>query len=129
MAGGDRSKADSALLAALAGGQTIRDAAAAARVSERTVYRRLDDPDFCRQIAAARDELLARSVGRLADATGAAVAKLVTLLEAESESVQLAAARAILEHSVRLREAAELAARMTELERKLNAKPALRRTG
>jgi hypothetical protein len=40
MAGGGRRNADEALALALAGGQTLRDAAAAAGVAERTATRR-----------------------------------------------------------------------------------------
>ena len=44
MAGGDRKNADSALVAALAGGSTVEAAAHLAGVSQSTAYRRLKDP-------------------------------------------------------------------------------------
>jgi hypothetical protein len=41
MAGSGRKNADAALLAALAGGATVQEAASSAGISERTAYRRL----------------------------------------------------------------------------------------
>src|SRR5215213_2822305 len=72
MAGGDRRDADQALVAALAAGATKQEAARLAGVGERTIYRRLEDPDFRRRVDQARGELVGRVVGRLADASTAA---------------------------------------------------------
>ena len=114
----DRRKRDSALIAALAGGATIRDAAAVAGVSESTVHRRLDDPDFRRRVADARAEMLSRAVSQLADASTEAVATLRALLDAEAETVRLGSARAILELGAKLRES-ELERRIAALETQL----------
>jgi hypothetical protein len=111
-----RQKAESVLIAALAGGSTIRDAASQAGVAESTVYRRLDDANFCRQVSEVRGEMLERAVGAMADASTKAAGKLKDLLDAESEHVQLSAARSILELGVKLREATELEKRIAELE-------------
>ena len=111
----DRRKGDSALIAALAGGATIRDAAKLAGVGETTVYRRLDDPDFRRRVADARAEMLSQAVGQLADASTEAVATLRALLNADAETVRLGSARAILELGAKLRES-ELERRIAALE-------------
>jgi len=116
MAGGDRRNADSAIVAALAAGQSIRDIATSTGVSESTVYRRLRDDDFRQRVAETRAELVSSTLGRLVDAGSAAAQKLRRLLDARSESVQLAACRAILELSVRWRQSEELEARITALE-------------
>lgn len=119
MAGGDRRNADAVLIAALAGGATIQAASAAARVAESTVYRRLRDDEFQRQISTARGEMIARAVGALADASAKAVTTLSDLLDAENESVALGAARSILEMGAKLRENIELERRIADLEARI----------
>ncbi len=116
MAGSGRKNADTALVTALAGGSSVQEAAKAAGVGERTVYRRLDEPAFCHQLAEARSELIGRAVGVLARVSTAAAATLAGLLKADSESVRLGAARSILELAVKLRESEELERRIGALE-------------
>ena len=117
MVAGGRKSADAALIAALAGGATVRDAAATARVGEMTVYRRLREPDFRRRVDEARAAMLACAVGRLAEAATAAALTLRSLLAKETPpAVRLGSARSILELAVRLREHDELAARVAALE-------------
>ena len=116
MAGGDRRNADAALIAALAGGATVREAAGAARVGERTVYRRLEDAEFKRRVDEARAELLSGAMSRLSAATTDAVTTLTGLLAAESETVRLGAARSILDTALRWRDQADLAGRLDNIE-------------
>src|SRR5829696_2581574 len=103
MAGSGRLGADAVLLAALASGATIPDAARQARVGESTVKRCLQDAEFRQQLNDARGEIRARTVGSLAGATTRAMDTLCALLDAEAEPVRLGAARAILAEVVRLR--------------------------
>jgi len=123
MAENGRRKGDSTLLLALAGGQTVRDAARSAGIGERTATRRAADPAFCRRVAELRSEMVARAAGQLADGMAQAVATLRGLLRAESESVRLAAARSILEIGPRLRETAELEERLAAIESRIDAAP------
>ena len=116
MAGGDRSKADAALVAALAGGSTVEDAAATAGVGVATVYRRLQVPEFRAQIDDARAALIAAAVARLGAASTRAVTTLEGLLAADSEAVRLGAARSILDLGAKLREHEDLAERVRALE-------------
>ena len=109
------------LVASLAAGQTVLDAAREAGLSEKTAHRRLAEPEFRRRVAAARDQMLARAVGQLTDAATEAVATLRELLAADALAVRLGAARSILDLGRRLREALELDARLTELEGRLSA--------
>jgi len=111
-----RRKGDAELIVALAAGQTIRDAAAAASLSERTVTRRLQEPAFRQEVANTRTLMLSRAVGMLADAAADAVMTLRSLLHAESDTARLGAARAILDAGPRLRESEELAARIEAIE-------------
>ena len=105
-----------ALIIALAAGMPVAEAARSAGVSERTAWRRLAEPAVQRQIRDLRTAMLDRAVGKLADATAAAVDTLVDNLEAEGEGVQVRAAVAILDQAVKLRESEELARRVFELE-------------
>jgi hypothetical protein len=118
MAGNGNPKGEPALVAGLAAGMTIKDAAAAAGIGERTAHRRLEDAAFRRTVAEARGKLVDGALGQLADAGTAAVATLRALLAAEGESVRLGSARAILELGSRLRESVELEARIADLERR-----------
>jgi hypothetical protein len=111
-----RRKGEAALLLALAGGRTVRAAARAAGVGERTAARRLADPAFRRQVAELRAEMVERALGRAARGMSAAADTLRQLLRAEKESVRLGAARALLELTVRLREGVELEQRLRALE-------------
>ena len=58
MAGGDRTRANSRLVELLAGGRTVEAAATEAGISERTVYRRLEDPEFRQQLGQLRGHML-----------------------------------------------------------------------
>jgi hypothetical protein len=117
VAGGGRSSADSALVAALAGGSTIEDAARRAGVSARTAYRRVGEPDFRKRVTEVRAEMLSQSVGALTVAARAAVHTLMLLMQPiESSSVRLGAAKAVLELGAKLRESEHLEHRVAELE-------------
>ena len=130
MAGGDRKNANGTLVAALAGGATIAEAAERGGVSQRTVYRRLEDADFRAAVQQARAELVTQAVARLAEAGGEAVATLRALLgEGTPPAVRLGAARAVLELGTRLRESEELERRLSELEATLETQQASGRAG
>jgi HEAT repeat protein len=117
MAHGGRKKADEALATLLAAGQTLRAGAVAVGIGERTAARRWADPDFRRRVAALQHEMVGRCLGRMADGMAEAADVLRKLLAAESESVRLGAARALLELGVRVRDAVELGERVQDLER------------
>jgi hypothetical protein len=117
-----RRNADETLALALATGQTLRAAAEAIGIGERTATRRWADAAFRRRVAELRGDMVQRSLGRMADGMSDAAAKLRELLGAESETVRLGAARALLELGVKLRESVELEERLAELERRLAEK-------
>ena len=121
MARNDRRKGDEPLVLALAVGKTVRDAAVEAGVSERTVFRRLEEAEFLNRVTELRGRMVESASGRLANAAGAACDRLKGLLEAASESVQLGAARTILEQAVRLRELLDLESRLKILEERCNS--------
>src|SRR5262249_26615659 len=102
-------------------GATVETAARAAQISERTVYRRLDDPDFRRRLQRLRADMTQRTGAMLTAAGMEAVKTLLTLQEPTvPAAVRLGAARAILELGIRLRESLELVERVAALEEQLS---------
>lgn len=113
---------DSVLIPSLARGVSVAEAAELAGLSERTVYRRLEEDGFRREVANHRRALIDAGVGALAEAVREAVETLQELQrDAESETVRARAATAILAHLPALREHGELADRLDELEARLEA--------
>ena len=123
MAGNGSRRGDSQLLAALAAGRTVEDAAHQANISQRTAFRRLADPEFQQQISQLRSRMIDEALGRLSDASAEAVETLRILLAAESENVRLGSARTILELGSRLRESVELEQRISRIEKALGNGP------
>ena len=115
-----RTGADAAVLAALAGGATAAEAASAGHVSERTVRRRLAEPDFARKVEAARSEIVATAVSRISSGSMAAVDAILTLLSPEQPpSVRLAAGKTVLEYGMKFRAEREFADRLEAIEEHL----------
>jgi hypothetical protein len=112
-----RKAADDALILALATGVSVPAAAQRAEVSERTAYRRLQDPAFRCRVTETRTALFAEAVGRLASLAGRAADTLGDLLASASDMVKLHAAKSVLELGPKLREAGEIAERLDALER------------
>jgi hypothetical protein len=122
MAKRKRSEADKALLVALACGATVENAAQRAGVAERTAYRRLADPRFRARLAQARADMVQRTAGLL---TGAGVGSVKTLVDLQNDAavspgVRRACARDVLEIGLRVREAADLEARLAALEERVS---------
>jgi hypothetical protein len=114
-----RRRGEVALITLLVSGATVKDAAAKTGLSERTVYRRLQDPAFTEQLEAARLERWARMGDILTAAMLPSAKKLIGLLDsAVPPSVQLGAARTILEQSLKLREHNELEERLAAVEKR-----------
>jgi hypothetical protein len=118
MAASGRKSADAVLLAALAAGATVGQAAEQTGLSERTIHRRLADPAFKQRLAGIRADMVQRAVNRLTDASTEATDALRGLLRADSEMVRLHAAKGVLELGAKLREHVEFEERLTALERR-----------
>ena len=116
MAGGSRQNAKTAAALALASGLTQTEAAKKVGIGERTLRRWLKQDDFRQSVAAAKREMVSRAVAMLADASTEAATTLRQLLQADSESVRLNAAKAIIELGIKLRESEELAERVKQIE-------------
>jgi hypothetical protein len=107
---------DDKLLLALAAGMTVPGAAAQAGCSERTVRRRLADPDFQARVRRVRADMLDRAAGALSAASVKAAAALAKLLDSDKEPVVLGAARVLLDSVLKVREQTELERRLAALE-------------
>jgi hypothetical protein len=86
------------------------------KLGERTVYRRLKDPAFRRQISDTRARMVDEAVGKLTDASSKAVGTLKALLDSPVDPTRLGAAKAILEIGTKLRAAEELEDRIAQME-------------
>ena len=114
---------DEALAAELAAGASQTEAARRLGVSARTVRRRLEESSFQARVRALRAARVQQIADRLGGAATAAVATLERLLSAGSESVQLGAARALLDAALGWRQAGELEERIAAVETALAQPP------
>src|SRR5215831_587589 len=121
MARPTRKAVDRVLLQTLACGATVENAARKAGVCERTVYRRLKDPAFCRQIGELRTEMVQRTAGML---TGAGMGSVKVLVDLQGDvsvpaSVRRRSARDLLEMELKFRETTDLEQRLAAIEARL----------
>jgi DNA-binding MurR/RpiR family transcriptional regulator len=110
------------LLAALAAGSTWSEAATQAGVSPSTVGRRLRDPAFRAELERVRTELIELAADRLAALALRAVDGLAAVLDdPEARAAdRVAAARVLLDQTLRLTGEARLRARLEALESAVN---------
>ena len=99
----------------LARGATVRDAAAAAGVSERTAHRRRADPAFKARVRELRSAMVDAGVGRLASSMGEAAGVLHALLSDPDPHVRHKAAVKVLELGSNLAAIEELSRELDEL--------------
>jgi len=117
---------DDALVLALAAGQSVNEAAKQAKVGQRTVYRRLEDPAFRAKIDAVRSDLMGRVIGQLADAATEAIALLRKQLGSQSEMVAQRAAELITDFAFKGHEVADLKRQQQAILDRLDAMEASR---
>ena len=113
---------DEQLLAELAAGKSLRDAAAAVGVSERTARRRWADDAFRARVLKVRADVLARASGQLLADLSMAANVLHELMEHADPRVRHHAAVRVITLAVQIGEVAELERRMERLE-KLHGSP------
>jgi len=106
---------DNLLAVALATGQSVRDAATAVGISERTAYRRVADTDFQRMLRQLRGEMVDSAIGKLSSSMAAAAAILSELLNDNDANIRFKAAVKLLEIGFKADEHARLEAEVAEL--------------
>lgn len=113
-----RSTKDDIIAATLASGQSQAHAARTAGVSERTVQRRMADPEFRARVDDARGDVLGRCLDVLgAGALEAAIVlRQITMDGNEPSTVRVSASRALLGSVLQWRDQIELSARIDQLE-------------
>jgi hypothetical protein len=108
------------LMIALACGATLEGAAAKAGVSERTVYRRLEDPQFRQRLQSFRLDMVERAGAMLTAASMEAVKTLLGLTDRSyPPAIRLAASRAVLELGIKLRDLYDVEKRLAALESRI----------
>ena len=97
---------------------TVRDAAAAAQVSERTLYRWLQLADFQQLVTRYQDAAISDAIRRMSGGVSLAVETLLELIDSEETraSTRVNACRILLGEFRHLREFGELAERVSALE-------------
>jgi hypothetical protein len=90
-------------------------------VPERTAFRWAQDPKVRREVEACRRRVVNQAIGRLTGLTKKAADGIANLAqEADSESVQLRAWRAILADQMAVSKFSDLEQRMVEIEEQLS---------
>ena len=106
---------------AIAEGESIIAWAQENGVPERTAFRWAQDPKVRREVEACRRRVVNQAIGRLTGMTTKAADRISSLAqEANSESVQLRASRAILADMIAVSKFSVLEYRMTEIEEELD---------
>jgi uncharacterized protein len=117
-----RRKADKVLLAALGCGATIEVAAHKAGVSEATVYRRLQEPEFNKELQQFQSDIVKRSAATSTAAMTEAIKTLLALMQPTTPpAVRLGAAKAVIDTGVSLRAMADTEQRIVALEQRQEA--------
>ncbi len=118
---GEKSRKQELAIAALLRAPTIAAAAKEAGISEATLFRWLQRPDFDEAYRQARQAAVDQAIAGLQQATGEAV-KTLRQVQTDSEapaSSRVTAAKTVLEMALKLRESEELETRLAALEEKL----------
>ena len=117
-----RSRKADTILQALLTNRTIREAAAAAQVSERIVYSYLADPAFEARYKAARHDIIRGVSNNLREQMNEAVDVIGDIMRSPGNRPQdrLAAAKVILEFGDRFIENIDILERISNLERTMN---------
>ena len=112
---------DTVIAEAVGTGHTYAQAAAIARVSERTVKRRMADASFRAQVHQIQDDLARQTASQLQARALEALGTLQSLLAAPSPpSIRLGAAKVVMEHTLRWQESVVLRERISALEEARN---------
>lgn len=118
MAGNVRGKQASAIIELLNPvNRNYADVAAKCGVTERQLYRWLEDADFQAELAAARKTLLERTLDRLAGANAYAVDALLSVVSAQNPAgLRRLAANDILNHTTKLVDLVDYERRLSDME-------------
>ena len=94
----------------------VESACEQAKVAKPTVYKWLKQGHFRAALKKAQDEVFGDAIGRIKSNVGAAVDKLVTLMDSTDERIGLQASEKVIEYAVKLSVNDDLERRLTALE-------------
>src|SRR5262249_32444858 len=114
-----RANADELLAAALAAGKSHRDAATTAGVSQKTAFRRMQDPAFRDRVREMRASMMAAALGRLTDGMTAASDALHALAPDTDREVRVKAAVKVIELAIKVKDTTDLEERLAKIEQQL----------
>ncbi|MET0753089.1 MAG: hypothetical protein ABWZ66_06935 [Pyrinomonadaceae bacterium] len=103
-------------LTALLSSASIAEAAQKCGLTDRTLYRYLDDAEFKKEYRAARRALVENSISQIQSATGEAVETLKKNLHCENPAVEVRAAQIILDNASKGVEVWDILERLEVLE-------------
>jgi hypothetical protein len=116
------SRRHESVIVALLAHPKLKDAAREAGVSESTVWRLMQREEFQRRYKEAQDKALDGALGALQGAAASAIDALKGCLDSRNESARVAAARVILDFTLRTRDQFDYAARIKQLEATIKAR-------
>lgn len=123
------SRRHEAVIVALLAHPKIKDAARAANVSEATVWRLMQREDFQRRYREAQEKAFDGALGSLQGAATEAIATLQKNLGCGVPATEVAAAKTLLDFTLKAREQFDYAARIRQLEQSLQAREEAERRG
>jgi hypothetical protein len=106
-------------IVALLSQRSVDDAARSVKITPRTLYRWMKEPEFDAAYRAAQRASFGQSVARLQQASGAAVTTLLKVMVDPSApaSTKVRAADSVLNHTAKAIELNDIEGRLSELER------------
>lgn len=110
-------------IAAIVSHPTIKAAAGACGVTEKTMHAWLNEPEFSKKVRTAQEEIARESIGRVLNTIGCALDVLVEVAtdKESNASTRVSAAKALLDQSLRVYELETVQRRLDALERRLHA--------
>lgn len=107
---------------ALIANPTIKRAAEECGISEKTLHAWLKEPDFASKVRTAQAEITRETMGRVLSTIGIAIETLVEIMESKTAGTlpRITAAKALLEHSLKIYELETVQKRIDALERQHN---------
>lgn len=110
-------------IAAIVANPTIKAAAAACGVTEKTMHAWLNEPEFAKNVRKAQEEITRESIGRVMNTIGTALDVLVEVATNKegNPGTRVSAAKALLDQSLRVYELETVQRRLDALERRLHA--------
>lgn len=109
---------DEKIIAALISSKTVKEASELCGISERQIYKRLNDEEFKIEYNSARTRIVTQAVGNIQGLLGEAIERLRSVMNDSDSSpqTQINAADAILRHCLKLTETADVMQRLDKLE-------------